>query len=364
MKKIFILRRNSGQGGAEKSAERLASQLSGHYAVERMWAGNSYRGSVIPGRRGPPWWRSWRYTRHIDALALMQKDQLVLSLEYGPDCDIYRAGDGVHRLEVLRRYGSRKGWMVNPWHWLAPRQERKCLESAKIIVANSRLAEAAIQNEYPYLAHKTTTIYNGFDPSVYTVTDRPKSELRMALGLPPDGLMLLFSGHDFVRKGLRHVVTLLGRLVNGTGENAYLVVAGDGDSKLVAGQIKQANLADRVRFPGGVPGIERYYQAADFMVLPTNHDPFSNACLEALACGCPVITSDRNGAAEVIHETNGMVMSSEFNDDDFERSAAFIQRFAENPRTVAKTVDGLKHINEASAYRDLIENLFELQQRT
>ena len=40
--------------------------------------------------------------------------------------------------------------------------------------------------------------------------------------------------------------------------------------------------------------------AADIFVLPTLYDPFSNACLEALAAGVPVITTVNNGFSEII----------------------------------------------------------------
>jgi UDP-glucose:(heptosyl)LPS alpha-1,3-glucosyltransferase len=36
--------------------------------------------------------------------------------------------------------------------------------------------------------------------------------------------------------------------------------------------------------------------------LPTIYDPFSNACLEALACGLPVITTGSNGFCEIIED--------------------------------------------------------------
>jgi UDP-glucose:(heptosyl)LPS alpha-1,3-glucosyltransferase len=35
-------------------------------------------------------------------------------------------------------------------------------------------------------------------------------------------------------------------------------------------------------------------------ILPTIYDPFSNACLEALAAGLPVITTSANGFAEIM----------------------------------------------------------------
>jgi UDP-glucose:(heptosyl)LPS alpha-1,3-glucosyltransferase len=44
------------------------------------------------------------------------------------------------------------------------------------------------------------------------------------------------------------------------------------------------------------------YAAADIFILPTIYDPFSNACLEALACGLPVITTRSNGFTEIIED--------------------------------------------------------------
>src|SRR5207249_4050588 len=42
---------------------------------------------------------------------------------------------------------------------------------------------------------------------------------------------------------------------------------------------------------------------ADIFILPTIYDPFSNACLEALACGLPVITTRSNGFSEIIEDS-------------------------------------------------------------
>ena len=42
------------------------------------------------------------------------------------------------------------------------------------------------------------------------------------------------------------------------------------------------------------------YAAVDVFVLPTIYDPFSNACLEALAAGLPVLTTTANGFAEIL----------------------------------------------------------------
>ena len=56
----------------------------------------------------------------------------------------------------------------------------------------------------------------------------------------------------------------------------------------------------RVQFLGEVVDLVPIYAAADIFILPTIYDPFSNACLEALASGLPVITTRSNGFSEII----------------------------------------------------------------
>jgi UDP-glucose:(heptosyl)LPS alpha-1,3-glucosyltransferase len=70
---------------------------------------------------------------------------------------------------------------------------------------------------------------------------------------------------------------------------------------LVAGRGNQRPYkSKRVKFLGEVRDLVRVYAAADIFILPTIYDPFSNACLEALACGLPVITTRSNGFSEII----------------------------------------------------------------
>jgi len=59
---------------------------------------------------------------------------------------------------------------------------------------------------------------------------------------------------------------------------------------------------DPVHFLGEVADLTPVYAAGDIFILPTIYDPFSNACLEALASGLPVITTRSNGFTEIIDE--------------------------------------------------------------
>jgi UDP-glucose:(heptosyl)LPS alpha-1,3-glucosyltransferase len=76
-------------------------------------------------------------------------------------------------------------------------------------------------------------------------------------------------------------------------QNGVLLVAGNGR----AGTMPRS---ERTRFLGPRSDVPRLLAAADVFILPTIYDPFSNACLEALAAGLPVITTKANGFAEII----------------------------------------------------------------
>ena len=54
------------------------------------------------------------------------------------------------------------------------------------------------------------------------------------------------------------------------------------------------------------------YQQADIFLHPSNFDPFPNAVLEAMACGCLVVASSAAGSAvdRIVHQQNGFIFKS------------------------------------------------------
>jgi glycosyltransferase involved in cell wall biosynthesis len=82
--------------------------------------------------------------------------------------------------------------------------------------------------------------------------------------------------------------------------NALLVYVGEGRQRQeLEREARALGVVDRVRFLGfknqsELPGV---YTASDVMVLPSDYEPFAVVVNEASCCGCPVVASDRVGAA-------------------------------------------------------------------
>jgi UDP-glucose:(heptosyl)LPS alpha-1,3-glucosyltransferase len=89
---------------------------------------------------------------------------------------------------------------------------------------------------------------------------------------------------------------------------------------------RDRGVARRVTFAGPQADPRPYYGAADAFVLPTLYDPCPNAALEAMACGMPIVTSTRSGAAELAqaHEAGFVAPPG-----DAEQLAAHMRRLQE-----------------------------------
>lgn len=82
--------------------------------------------------------------------------------------------------------------------------------------------------------------------------------------------------------------------------NAHLLFAGDGPLRQqLEAEAVALGIRSRVRFLGFVnqSQLPPLYTSADIMVLPSEYEPFGVVVNEAMLCGCPVVASDRVGAA-------------------------------------------------------------------
>jgi UDP-glucose:(heptosyl)LPS alpha-1,3-glucosyltransferase len=235
-----------------------------------------------------------QFARALQALRPRERCDFLLSLERVFACDAYRAGDGVHAAWLERRAQFEPFW--RPWlrRFNAKHNETLALErqllgerGAGMVIANSRMVMDDVQRHFEYPTDHIAVIYNGAPP--FTPPPGAREATRRDLGLRDDQLALLFVGSGWERKGLRFAI----EAVKALPFSARLLVAGRGSQRGLPA-------SRRTRFLGPQPDLARFLAAADVFILPTLYEPFSNACLEALAAGLPVITTRHNGFAEII----------------------------------------------------------------
>ena len=293
---IGLVRRGfSSGGGAEAYLKRLAAGI----------AGAGHRVSLFSASEWPA--EEWRFGQiervkaagpiaFADEIEKVARDKcdLLFSMERIWRCDLYRAGDGVHRAWLNRRDQlggpfQKLGRLFNRKHSAALALEKSLFadRGARRVIANSAMVKNEIVDFYGYPADEIHVVYNGVPLEMFR-GDEQRDRIRADLALEKDDIAVLFAGSGWERKGLRFAIDAVETL----GGKLKLLVAGRGES----GKFP----ASRARFLGVAGDMPSLYRAADIFLLPTIYDPFSNACLEALAAGLPVITTKANGFSEIM----------------------------------------------------------------
>ena len=238
--------------------------------------------------------------------------------------DVFRAGEGCHR-GYLDAVGARSRGL---YHRVVLALERRVFATTPSIVAISRTGKAEIERLYDVPGDRVEVVYNGVDLERFRPENRARlgAAARAEVALGKDVPLALFVGSGFERKGLATAFEALA-----LGDRARrLLVAGKGSRRAHEALATRLGVAERVLWLGPRQDIERWYAAADVVLLPTRYEPFGNVHLEALASGVPVVTTTRAGGAEIIAEgASGAVVAP----GDAPATAAAMDRLrAEDPR--------------------------------
>ncbi|MBI5238199.1 MAG: glycosyltransferase family 4 protein [Deltaproteobacteria bacterium] len=315
----IIRKRWTPFGGAEVFLKRFISGLikKGHLPIVFSSDWPEEKGIEVKHVRapGPCFLKPLFFAINAKKAVEASDVDVVISLERTNSQDIYRAGDGCHKEWLIKRKriaGPIKRLLIsiNPLHRVLLYLEKKCLSSQRLkaVAANSKMVKDEIQRHYGLPDDKFCVIYNGINQDELASLNQKEERQRQrkSLSIPDAALVLLFVGSGFERKGLIYLIRSLPLIK----ENSIrLVVIGKGNQKKYISEAERLGVGARVVFLGPVKDAYRYYPAGDIFVLPSIYEPFSNACLEAMASGLPVVTSRANGASEVITEAlNGAIV--------------------------------------------------------
>jgi UDP-glucose:(heptosyl)LPS alpha-1,3-glucosyltransferase len=360
----FVRRGYSATGGAEAYLERLARAIldSGHAVrlfTTAEWPETEWQvGKITRLRSRSP----IAFANELEKLRTGSECDVLMSLERVWRCHVYRAGDGVHRawLERRKEFGTlfqRLFRIFNRKHKNILRLEKSLFTDggAGRVIVNSQMVKDEIIDLYGYPGDKIDIVRNGVPLDQFRFDPEIRAKARASLKVKPREVISLFVGTGWERKGLRFAIDAVEACRD---RRVRLLVAGGGN--------RHRYKSTRAQFFGEVIDLPVFYAAADIFILPTIYDPFSNACLEALASGLPVITTRANGFSEVIDENVHGSIVDRSNDivalrealeawsDDARRSAArpaIIERASQFDisRNVAQTLEVLLQVADSAA---------------
>ncbi|HVA94691.1 MAG TPA: glycosyltransferase [Candidatus Dormibacteraeota bacterium] len=144
----------------------------------------------------------------------------------------------------------------------------------------------------------------------------PSGKFRSQWDISTDAKIVLFLGRLVSKKSPDMLLEAFSRWVRRSKQSrgSVLVVAGpdegDGFRQRLEKLAARMGLNEGVLFTGPLYGDAKWaaYRDADLFVLPSQNENFGNTAAEAVACGTPVLVTDRCGIAPIVDRRSGLVV--------------------------------------------------------
>ena len=173
-------------------------------------------------------------------------------------------------------------------------------QAAAIICVSQSTADELLEYVGPSIEDRVQVVYEGVSEHFFQPVD--EQCLDQLSNLPPTGVpFILATGKISPRKNIHGLVAALSRLVDDIPHHLVLI-GGDGwDMEAVRKQLVNPMVRERVHFAGYVTDeqLRALYKRASIYVHPSLYEGFGLTVLEAMAVGCPVITSNVYSLPEV-----------------------------------------------------------------
>jgi len=298
------------------------------------------------------------FVRKAQMLAADRKFEIVHAVTPIPNADVYqlRAGliETTFRQNLARRslLGATARRMVGPnprQRFLRRMEKHLAYRTNCVFLAVSEYVREQIRHHLQLPEQRMRVIYNGVD------LERFRRQ-HQSVGL--------FVANNLKLKGMDLILAAMGSLAethDPAAEKIKIIVIGTDRFWPYYKQAQRQHLLDKVIFLGPCQDMTRLYQLADFVVHPTWHDPCSRVVLEAVASNLPSITSNFNGAAEIVKQADcGVVIEDLTSPGELTDAlkqmldVQFRRRLAENCPKVHEQIGMARHVGELI---DLYEEL-------
>lgn len=233
------------------------------------------------------WWKLWRLRPHVVHFFLPAAYIVggLVSL-LGPHTQRVMSRRSLNHYQLKHRLFSRVE------HWLHPRMDA--------VVGNSQAVVRDLTGEGVH-AERLHLIYNGIDVSRFHGLNC-RASVRVELGLGMDVCVFIIIANLIPYKGHADLIEACSLAAKDLPQPWKVLVVGrdDGIGMQLRAQADACGVGDNFLFLGARQDIPELLASSDVGVLCSHEEGFSNAVLEGMAAGLPLVVTDVGGNAEAV----------------------------------------------------------------
>lgn len=179
---------------------------------------------------------------------------------------------------------------------------------ADVVLVNSDAVRRDVERTERHWEGKIRKIYTGVAPA-FSWPPEQVAAFRRREGIAEDAPVVLCVSNFYPYKGHRELVEAAASVAAAFPKVLFLLAGRDaGTLEETVRLVQQKEITQRVWFLGSRPDVADLVQASDVFVHPSREEGFSNAILEAMAGGLPVVAFDVGGNGEaIVHGVTGLL---------------------------------------------------------
>ncbi|MER3446541.1 MAG: hypothetical protein C4291_06700 [Candidatus Dadabacteria bacterium] len=310
-------------------ADRLHNALSAHCDIMnvRFESNSIYRLTGLAGLRIQGYigrfWSFPRQLQHLQAEVFHIVDHANAHLLRA--LDPARTAVTCHDLMLIKLAAGEIPWHGRrPWtasrifHWSVNH-----LPHAGAVLCTSETTRRDIIRLVGCAPERLHVAYHGLDEMfrrIFDVDAIAQARTRFGITWP---ITVLHVGSNRFYKNLEGIIEALALLGAGWGEKVHLVKVGRDFTSAQRDLIRRRGMSERAHFLGQLSpeDLVLLYNVSDILLYPSLYEGFGWPPLEAMACGTPVVSSDRGSLKEVVGDAAIIV-----NPEDPEAIAEGVER--------------------------------------
>lgn len=188
---------------------------------------------------------------------------------------------------------------------------RKAINECDKIITISKKNNQVVLENFPEAENKCITLKNGYDTNVFYLKKFEKQSVLNEFNIHKKyDKIVLFAGRLTENKGIDVLLNATKKYENG--KILTIIAGGGGLLEELKSQVAKLKLKDVV-FVGdqSQENLNKLYNIADVLAVPSRIEGFGLVAIEALACGTPVVATNKGGMTDFINDEVGALVDVE-----------------------------------------------------